>query len=196
MLEMPIIVHADSVQPQFWRNGGGQTRELLALPAGPDWSVRISRADIDRDGPFSPFAGVERWFTVLHGAGVVLGFADRDLTLRPGDAPACFDGDAAPGCRLLDGATQDLNLMVRGGTGFMRAVQPAAPWQQPCAMRGIYTSMTGQMRDGQQTWHLPAHTLLWMQGGGSAAWAFEPDSDPAHFPGGAWWLGVRAWVRA
>lgn len=53
-----------------WRNGGGQTRELLTWPAGsaPDqWQLRISRADIDYDGPFSAFPGVQRWFAVLKG---------------------------------------------------------------------------------------------------------------------------------
>ena len=58
--------------PQAWRNGGGSTRELLAWPAGADWRVRVSVAEIGADGPFSAFDGVERWFAVLSGAGVVL----------------------------------------------------------------------------------------------------------------------------
>ena len=58
--------------PQPWRNGGGVTRELLAWPDGGDWRVRVSVADIDADGPFSAFPGVERWFAVLEGAGVAL----------------------------------------------------------------------------------------------------------------------------
>jgi environmental stress-induced protein Ves len=108
-----VWIDAASVAPQAWRNGGGQTRELLAWPAGADWRLRISRADIASDGPFSAFPGVERWFAVLQGAGVVLAFADAQHQLQPGDAPLRFDGAAAPGCRLLDGATQDLNLMLR-----------------------------------------------------------------------------------
>ena len=40
------LIDAASVAPQAWRNGGGQTRELIAWPAGADWRVRISRADI------------------------------------------------------------------------------------------------------------------------------------------------------
>ena len=51
-----------------WRNGGGVTRELLRLAARPaTGSVRVSVADIEADGPFSPFPGVERWFAVLRG---------------------------------------------------------------------------------------------------------------------------------
>jgi environmental stress-induced protein Ves len=34
--------------------------------------LRISVAEITRDGPFSAFAGVQRWFAVLEGAGVML----------------------------------------------------------------------------------------------------------------------------
>ena len=62
-MSFQCIAQAD-VMPQAWRNGGGQTRELLAWPHGADWSVRISLADIEADGPFSPFPGVQRWFAV------------------------------------------------------------------------------------------------------------------------------------
>ena len=34
---------------------------------GDDWTLRISVADIDADGPFSPFPGITRWFAVLDG---------------------------------------------------------------------------------------------------------------------------------
>ena len=51
-------ITADDVAPTPWRNGGGRTRELLAWPHVADWKVRVSIADIDRDGPFSAFPGV------------------------------------------------------------------------------------------------------------------------------------------
>lgn len=110
-----ILVNASAVAPQPWRNGGGVTRELLRLPAGgdADWTLRISVADIDADGPFSPFAGVTRWFTVLAGAGVRLRWPAHARDLRVGDPPLCFDGAEAPGCALLGGPTRDLNVMVR-----------------------------------------------------------------------------------
>src|SRR6202012_5160318 len=93
----------------------GVTRELLRLPAGSgdDWTLRISVADIDADGPFSPFPGITRWFAVLTGAGVRLVFPERVLNVRHGDSPLRFDGADAPGCTLLDGPTRDLNVMVR-----------------------------------------------------------------------------------
>jgi len=110
-----ILVQTSRAAPVPWKNGGGVTRELLRLPAdgGDDWTLRISVADIAADGPFSPFPGVTRWFTVLDGAGVRLAFPERTLNVQRGDAPLCFDGADAPGCTLLDGATRDLNVMVR-----------------------------------------------------------------------------------
>ena len=50
-------VRAADVVPTPWRNGRGRTRELPAQPAGPDWTIRVSMADIDTDGPFSAFPG-------------------------------------------------------------------------------------------------------------------------------------------
>ncbi len=182
-----VRVDAASVVPQAWRNGGGQTRELLAWPADADWRLRISRADIESDGPFSAFPGVERWFAVLQGAGVALTFADAVHPLHPGDAPLRFDGAAAPGCRLLDGATQDLNLMLRHGTGAMRAVQAGRPWREKFSMRGLYTTVAGHWNDGQQNWSVPADTLHWVVAGAMGGWTFAPDhrNDAV----GAWWLG-------
>lgn len=115
---MQRLIHLDDVAPQPWKNGGGQTRELLAWPnAWPyagDWSLRISLADIETDGPFSAFPGITRWFTVVQSRGVVLHFGSRTVTLRPGSDPVQFDGAEAPGCTLIDGPTRDLNLRWLG----------------------------------------------------------------------------------
>jgi environmental stress-induced protein Ves len=189
-----VVIQAEQVTAQAWRNGGGQTRELLAWPDATDWKLRISRADIAADGPFSAFAGVQRWFVVLSGQGVVLHLpaADGhrlDHTLRPGHAPLHFDGGLAPGCSLIDGATQDLNLMARGGQACMQAVDGNQPWSADFAMRGLYTACSGTWSDGLQSIALPAHSLLWI--------AEANTSSPAHFrfaaigkqPTRAWWLG-------
>lgn len=131
--------------PQPWRNGGGTTRELLrwpealagdgamaagagapVAPSADDWLVRVSVAEIARDGPFSPFPGVDRWFAVLAGAGVTLALPEGEVVRRPGDDALAFAGEAAPGCRLVDGATSDLNLMVRRVSGAARAAAGTA----------------------------------------------------------------------
>ena len=119
-------VHADRVAPSAWRNGGGQTRELLTRPAAGEWQLRISLADITRDGPFSAFPGVQRWFGVVAGAGVALRFGQEVQTVTA-DSPAFeFDGTAAPQCSLLGGPTRDLNLMLRNGSRLGPAPGPAS----------------------------------------------------------------------
>lgn len=96
-----------------WKNGGGTTRELIAWPSPGDWRWRISVADIDRDGPFSQFEDVHRWFAVLSGAGVNLHINGRAHALTAQSDPIGFDGRANTSCTLPAGPTQDINLMTR-----------------------------------------------------------------------------------
>jgi len=114
------VVHLADAMATPWRNGGGLTRELAAGSNGGDWNWRMSVAEVAASGPFSRFEGVTRWFAVLQGAGVVLqvhtpadAVATAEHSLTRIDAPLCFDGAASTQCRLLDGPTQDFNLMVR-----------------------------------------------------------------------------------
>ena len=115
-----ITVRAADVPALPWKNGGGVSRDLLCWPDAAAWLVRVSLADIDADGPFSDYPGVQRWFAVVEGKGVELDFGNRRHMQRVGDAPLAFDGAEAPGCRLLDGRTRDLNLMLRGVPGCLR----------------------------------------------------------------------------
>jgi environmental stress-induced protein Ves len=94
------VVAVDEVPAQPWRNGGGVTRALLTWPSAQAWGLRISVADVERDGPFSLFPGVERWFAVLEGDGVALAFDDNGerIEVREGDAPVRFDGARGVGC--------------------------------------------------------------------------------------------------
>ena len=192
----PVIIQADQVVPQAWRNGGGQTRELLAWPTAADWKLRISRADIEASGPFSAFAGVQRWFVVLSGRGVVLHMPSpdgrtQDHALQPGHAPLHFDGGLAPGCTLIDGPTQDLNLMVRGGDACVLPVVAGLDWSAAYAMRGIYTACDGIWTDGQETIALAAHSLLWLPQTtptASTPTTMRFSSDSTN-PPQAWWLG-------
>ena len=108
------LVELAQVAPSPWRNGGGVTRELAAWPDAQDWVWRMSVAQVERGGPFSRFDGVRRWFAVLSGAGVRLELDGLSQELTRGSAPLAFDGATPVDCRLIDGATQDFNLMVRG----------------------------------------------------------------------------------
>ncbi|MFL9927624.1 HutD family protein [Herbaspirillum lusitanum] len=74
------IISVDALPAQLWRNGAGLTRLIASGAAGQqlipgqphldeaDW--RISLADIQSDGPFSTFPGVDR-HAVLLGRGAV-----------------------------------------------------------------------------------------------------------------------------
>ncbi|MDM0002406.1 HutD family protein [Variovorax sp. J22P240] len=103
-----------------WKNGGGVTREIVCSPAGAgmegfDW--RASIATIDKPGPFSAFAGVDRVIMLLDGAGVRLRSQDGrvDHRLEVPHASFAFAGDVAVHCELLGGASTDFNVMSRQG---------------------------------------------------------------------------------
>jgi len=182
------IVAAD-IAAQAWRNGGGRTRELLAWPAPDRWTMRVSLADIDADGPFSAFPGVERWFAVVAGAGVALAFGAAEQRVVAGDAPLCFDAALTPRCRLLDGPTVDLNLMLREGRGVMRQVEPGVAWEQAFAIRALFANVAGAWWGNGESVRVAPRTLCWADtaNGGRGAWTFVADT-PAS-PVAGWWLG-------
>jgi environmental stress-induced protein Ves len=165
------VVSAQDVAPQRWRNDGGWTRELLAWPAD-DWVLRISVADIEADGPFSAFDGVQRWFGVLQGAGVRL----LGTELRAGDGLLRFDGGLAPDCRLIGGPTRDFNLLHRRSQGQMQ-VQTDPP-VRAADWIGVFTA-EGGMLNGRII--LPPLSLGWAES--ASVQAFE---------GRGWWMSWRA----
>lgn len=174
---------ADQIPPSPWRNGGGQTRELQAWPPGVDWQRRISLADIDRDGPFSPFAGVQRHFAVLEGAGVRLGLNGQTIELGPHSEPLAFDGAAAPDCHLINGPTRDLNLMLRGLKGTLERVRGGTAWDEPWRWRAVFSTGAAHFEgpDGQTRSLAPRTLLLDLPAGPCRLWTL--DEAPA------FWLG-------
>lgn len=175
-------VSADEVAPMAWRNGGGRTRELLVWPQAADWTLRISVADIEQEGPFSTFPGVDRWFAVLSGAGVQL----MGQVLRPGDDPIRFDGELAPACALLDGPTQDFNAMHRREHGRLRLV-PAAEPLLPTGVRwlGLFTERGGLLTHGARAVPLAPRTLAWCEQPAAHTCLFTAVDETE---GLAWWL--------
>ena len=121
------------IPPTPWKNGGGTTRELLAWPTPQDWTLRLSVAQVDADGSFSRFDGITRWFAVLSGAGVRLRLPEAGQThsLDASSSPLAFDGALAVDCMLIDGPTQDFNLMARTASHprtSMQRVKGHADW--------------------------------------------------------------------
>jgi hypothetical protein len=118
-------------------------------------------AEIEADGPFSPFPGVDRCFAVLEGAGVELAWPTRAVRLTDADDALAFPGESAPRCRLMGGPTRDLNLMLRRGAGVARMTRSAPIG--PSRWRGLYAGGTLHWTDDPREalpavpgWHLAA----------------------------------------
>jgi environmental stress-induced protein Ves len=115
---MRVLRAADRIATP-WKNGGGVTREVAIFPPGADlhnFEWRISLAQIDVDGPFSTFPGIDRVLTVIQGAGLLMTVDERLLALDAASPPLEFSGEARVTARLTDGSIGDLNLMVRRDT--------------------------------------------------------------------------------
>jgi environmental stress-induced protein Ves len=184
-----------------WRNGGGITHDLLAWPLGETpWQLRVSVASIARDGPFSRFDGVQRWFTVLSGAGVRLQWPHGASSLVPGDPPLGFDGADPPGCTLLAGSTLDLNLMALHSAGRVRMARVGAgqPLRGTHCWRGLYTTAPAVLQAAGQHHPLAAHTLVWTDAADARTLADKPDAPHSsdwtltNPTGPAWWLTLEA----
>ena len=186
----PRLIALADTPPQPWRNGGGVTRELLAWPDGGDWRVRISVAEIEADGPFSAFPGVERWFAVLEGGGVALTIDGTEHRCRAGDAPLSFSGEATVDCRLLQGPSRDLNLMLRGMAGTMQPVVANEAWASSTRRCGLYALVAGRCHADATTTDIPADSLAWFSEA-PAALRFQPESATTK-PVLGWWLTAGA----
>lgn len=123
-------VPAASQRRTRWKNGGGWTTELGIEPESAnlngefDW--RVSIADIEQDGPFSLFPGVERDLFLLEGAGMILDIEGAEQCVDQTLQRIHFVGEARIDCRLIDGPTRDFNVMVRARSivAYIAAPEP------------------------------------------------------------------------
>ena len=212
----PRIVALSDMPWQPWRNGRGRTRELLAWPDAGDWRVRVSVAEIAEPAPFSAFPRVERWFVVIEGGGVELRVGGAVRRMLPSDAPLRFDGAASVDASPIDGATRDLNLMVRDGRGSMVVARDDGWWSpggdddgeagtdaagvaaSPApAQAGLYAARPvrwAAQLDARRTvvsveGELPADALLWFA---RAPRRLRASPRPGHEAGATagWWLAA------
>lgn len=113
------ILRAGQHRRMPWKNGGGETTEIIASPEGAgldefDW--RISMARVAADGPFSRFAGIDRTLCVIDGEGLALEVAGKpEVVLTQSSPPFGFAGDVRVTSRLVHGPITDLNVMTRRG---------------------------------------------------------------------------------
>jgi len=184
---MTNLVVVERIAPQPWRNGGGFTRELLTWPDAHDWQARISVAEIHNDAAFSDFPGIDRWFAVIQGHGVVLHSSARRDVLDVDSDPLCFDGAAAPTAELLDGPTRDLNLMIRrdAAAGGMLRAAPDAQWLHAAPLRALFVTAPARLQiDDADAARLPARALAWSAHAQRQRWRVVADAEPAI----AYWL--------
>lgn len=155
--------------PTLWKNGGGTTRELIAWPNATDWVWRMSVAEVASSGAFSMFDGVQRWFSVLSGAGVELTMGDAPekeahlLTVK--SEAFSFDGLLPVDCQLIDGITQDFNLMVRRdkAQGQMKRIAGSHQFTvSSSSIVAIYSvDEDSRLLEGKSSHKIPAHCLVW-----------------------------------
>lgn len=116
------ILRAADFRTMAWKNGGGETTEIIVSPHGAsmdDFDWRVSMARVASDGPFSLFPCIDRSLTLLEGEGMTLqveGMGAHHLTIA--SDPFAFPGDVAVQSRLDAGAILDLNVMTRRGVCY------------------------------------------------------------------------------
>jgi environmental stress-induced protein Ves len=112
-------VQLASLPPIAWKNGAGVTRTLAVEPEGASFDEflwRLSFAEVNAAGDFSPFPGVDRTLMLWRGHGMVLTSKNRDaVTLSQPLETYAFRGEEEIAGRPTDGPTIDFNVMVRRG---------------------------------------------------------------------------------
>lgn len=176
------IVPANEYRRLRWRNGAGWTREIgcaLIAPqepaqpcaefqmAGVDWDFRLSIAEIEHDGSYSAYPGIDRQQVLLSGAGFELRWSDgRTLRAEPPRGRLAFAGEQAPECRLLDGPAQAFNVFTlrrRAGAQVLHRplVGPMVFFSEPGVCWAVHLiGGRATIADGGQVRHLEAGDTL------------------------------------
>jgi environmental stress-induced protein Ves len=100
-----------------WKNGGGETTQLALFPKHAsfekeDFFWRVSKAKIQKSGPFSPVKGFVRGLVQLSGVPVRLNSTKLHLF-----ESFLFSGDTTIQCELPGGEATDINVMVNRAWG-------------------------------------------------------------------------------
>lgn len=154
-----------------WKNGGGQTREIVSLPAGSaPFHWRASIATLRQSGAFSTFPGIDRIITLIRGAEATLHHGGRVQRLALG-VPYAFSGDEMTHCQMGGGEGLDFNLMTR--RGHCRATVSLIA-EAASSRAGVCLVMAGQ-------WHVAGETLgqdegMWWSGEESDVTPLSPDA--------------------
>jgi len=114
MAEQSRVIAANECRRERWKNGTGWTREIVRTPDRADWDWRLSIAEIEQDGPFSSYPGIDRELVLIRGNGLRLRFDEDEVReLLPPHDRIRFAGESIVHGELIDGPTHDFNLMWR-----------------------------------------------------------------------------------
>jgi len=126
-IDVTRVIPSTPYRRERWKNQLGWTREIARWPVATDaWDWRLSIAEIEEDAAFSRFDGIERELVLLSGNGLRLRFDDGEqVELTPPHGRLRFAGERPAIGELVDGPTQDFNLMWR------RNAIEAQLWHRP-----------------------------------------------------------------
>ena len=151
---MPLnVLRYGTYDRKAWKNGGGITEDVRLFPESAthdDFEIRLSLAEISREGPFSAFAGIDRTITLVGGDPFLLEFDDGTRQRMTQLAPFSFDGALTPVSRLDGAPSRDFNVMTRRGRWtHLATIQrggEGASLQLDGGAIGIVHAVTGKWR--------------------------------------------------
>lgn len=112
-----VSIHPpENFQVKRWKNGLGETIELLAktAPGCPDFCWRLSIASVTSNDLFSSFSEYDRTLILIEGEGITLSHAHtREQVLSKRLDLAHFMGEHKTTPRLHKGAIKDFNIITR-----------------------------------------------------------------------------------
>lgn len=111
------LITKEQFKVMLWKNGAGTTTELYRVPHDNDFFIRISIANVESDGPFSIFSGVQRHLMILSGNGIDLKFKDSSVSLTTDSPVYSFSGEENIYCTLKNGKVTDFNVMINASFG-------------------------------------------------------------------------------
>jgi environmental stress-induced protein Ves len=113
-----IKLDSQNYQRKSWKNGGGESRQVLVYPSNADFDnfgYRITIANIALDGSFSRFEGIDRSLLLLAGDGILLNFKGQlePIFLSPASKLLQIAGEDEIDCKLVGSEVIDFNVMTR-----------------------------------------------------------------------------------
>lgn len=127
------VLNKEQFTKMAWKNGKGETLELVRQDDELGMAYRISQAQVIENGEFSSFEGLQRFLVLIAGNGITLTHHSLQCSshnqLNQLLDIASFDGAATTTAQLTAGAITDLNIMFRA-EDYQAQVSAAYPAQE------------------------------------------------------------------